>query len=224
MALTFPRAFPSAGVTQETFEISRVDFLSPEAVGRLGSISAGFPLWSAEWTLPSHGRERADEWRAWISAQRGSGRLFYGAEQGRRLPRAYEATGLAGMTRAGGGAFDGKATSWSVNGTRDVLTLQGLPAGFILTWTDYVGFEWTTSDQPRRALVRSVESAVASGAGVLSMAIEPPLPTLTSGAALAVLQDPTCLMKLIPTETQLGGATRQTAISGRIKALQQLLA
>jgi len=66
MSLTFPRDLPAAGVTRETFEIDRVDFLSPDSSGRLGAISAGFPLWMAEWTLPSKGQARADEWRAWV--------------------------------------------------------------------------------------------------------------------------------------------------------------
>lgn len=223
MSLTFPRDMPSAGVGEETFEIQRVDYLSPEAGGRLGSMSAGYPLWGGEWALPTKGQARADEWRAWISAQRGSTRLFYGYETARRVPLAYQDSNMLALLRAGGGAFDGKATSWSVNGTRDVLTLNGLPAGLVLTWGDYCGFEWTTSSQARRSLVRAVESVVANGSGVAAFAVEPPLPLLTSGAALANLYRPSCLMRLVPSQTKLGGKTRRQAISGGIKALQELL-
>jgi hypothetical protein len=223
MAIIFPRAMPSAGVTKESFEIQRVDFLSPEAVGRLGGITAGFPLWGADWTLPTVGQDRADEWRAWVSAQRGPGRLFFGCEQARPFPRAYP-NGFGGMVRAGGGAFDGKAITWSVNGTRDVLTLTGLPAGFAFTWGDYAGFEWVTSGQARRALVRSVDvPLVANGAGQLVVTIEPPLYRDVPVGAVANLDRPNCLMKLVPGEIQIGGKTRQTAITGQIKALQQLL-
>ncbi|SFK41506.1 hypothetical protein [Caulobacter sp. UNC279MFTsu5.1] len=222
MALVFPRAMPSAGVSQEYFEIQRVDYLSPEAGGRLGAVSAGFPLWEAEWSLPTTGQARADEWRAWISAQRGPGRLFFGAEQHRPLPLSCP-NGFAGMVRAGGGAFDGVATSWSVNGTRDGLTLQGQPVGLALGWGDYVGFKWTTSGAQRRALVRVVEPGVANGSGALLVSVEPPLPTLVPSGADATLDHPDCLMKLIPGETKLGGKTRQQAISGSFKALQQLL-
>lgn len=223
MSLTFPRDMPAAGVMQETFEIQRVDFMSPEASGRLGAISSGFPLWGAEWSLPTTGQDRADEWRAWISTLRGAGRLFLGHEIHRPYPRAYQDTALSGLSRAGGGSFDGKATSWSVNGTRDVLTLNGLPAGLVLTWGDYVGFEWTTSSQARRSLVRAVENVVANGSGVAVVTVEPALPSLTSGAAVANLKNPTCLMKLVPSETKMGGKTRRVALNGQIKALQQLL-
>lgn len=223
MAITFPRAMPTAGVIQETFEIQRVDYLSPEASGRLGSISAGSPLWMSEWTLPTTGQARADEWRAWVSSLRGSGRLFLGAEQHRPLPLAHQATGFSGMTRAGGGAFDGTATSWSVNGTRDVVTLNGQPVGLTLSWGDYIGFKWTTTGQVRRALVRCVEPAVANGSGVIAVTVEPPLPLLTSAGAVATLDRPDCLMKLIPSATKLGGKTRQQALNGSIQALQQLL-
>lgn len=222
MAIIFPRAMPLAGVTKESFEIERTDYLSPEAVGRLGGISAGFPLWGAEWALPTSGEERADEWRAWISAQRGPGKLFFGSEQARPYPRAYP-NGFGGMVRAGGGAFDGKAITWAVNGTRDVLTLTGLPAALALTWGDYVGFEWLTLGQPRRALARCVEKATGSGAGAVAVTFEPPLFPMVPADAVATLARPNCLMKLVPGETQLGGKTRQTAITGSIKALQQLL-
>ncbi len=222
MALVFPRAMPSAGVAQEYFELQRVDYLSPETGGRLGAVTAGFPLWEAEWSLPSRGQLRADEWRAWLTAQRGPGRLFFGREQHRPWPLAYP-NGFDGLVRAGGGAFDGVATSWSVNGTRDVLTLQGQPVGLALGWGDYVGFKWTTSGQARRTLVRVVEPALANGSGVLAVSVEPPLPTLTPNGATATLDRPDCLMKLVPGETKLGGKTRQQAISGSFKALQQLL-
>lgn len=223
MALVFPRELPCQVPQVETFEIQRVDYLSPSADGRLGAISAGYPLWAAEWTLPTSDREAADEWRAWISAQRGPGRLFYGREMNRPFPAAYLKTGFTGMVRAGGGAFDGTATSWSVSGTRDVLTLNGLPAGFAFRWGDYVNFKWTTGGQQRRSLVRSVDAPqTANGSGQLVVTIEPPLPLLTSVSAVANLEKPDCLMKLIPSETEFGGKSIGQAISGRIKALQQL--
>jgi hypothetical protein len=223
MALSFPRSMPSAGVSDETFEILRVDHLSPEASGLLGSISAGFPLWMGEWALPTTGQDRADEWRAWISAQRGSSRLFYGCETARPVPLAYQNSNMLALSRAGGGAFDGTATSWSVNGTRDVLTVNGLPAGFIFTWGDYAGFKWTTSSQPRRTLGRAVEGAIANGSGVAVLTIEPPLPGFVPGGAVLNFDRPDCLMKLVPSATKLGNKTRRQSISGQIKALQQLL-
>lgn len=224
MAITFPRPMPSAMPLSHLFEIERVDYLSPEASGRLGAISAGYPLWGARWGLPNHGQDETDEWRAWISAQRGPGRLFYGCDRRRPYPIAYRKTGFAGLVRAGGGAFDGTATSWSINGTRDVLTLQGLPAGFVFRYGDYAGFKWTTATQPRRALVRSVDvPLVANGAGQLVVTVEPPLPLLVPVGAVVNLDHPDCLMKLVPGETEIGEATRTEKLSGRVTAVQQLL-
>lgn len=223
MALSFPREMPDAGPSEEAFEPERLDFLTPEAGGRLGAATAGFPVWRGEWTL---GRamtmENSEAWRAFAASLRGPQRLFYGRDYGRPLPLRYPG-GFAGLTRAGGGAFDGTASSWSVNGTRDVLTLNGLPAGFEISIGDYVMLRWTTSSEPRRALVRAVEAAAASGAGVAPFSIEPPLPALVPGSAVADLDRPCCLMRLIPSETSIGAKDRRLKVTGRLAARQELL-
>lgn len=222
MTLIFPRAMP-IGVAAQTFELDRVDLSTERAGGRVNGVSVGLPRWSGRWTLSQQISQAAsDEWRAFVTSLRGLQRPFFGFDQGRPFPKATP-NGFAGLSRAGGGAFDGAATSWSVNTERDVLGLAGLPAGLILSLGDYAMLRWTTGGGERRSLHRVVEGAVANGSGAASPSVEPPVPAFVPGSAVADLARPCCVMKLT-SETKLGDMGRSLRISGTIVAVQDLRA
>ena len=223
MGLTFPRVMPMGGVDSQSFELARADYLSPVLDGRLGSVSAGFPLWRMSLTLANTTADETDEWRAWLDGQRGSQRLFLGRDLSRPYPKAHIA-GFGGMTRAGGGTFDGSATSWSINDNRDVPAFTGLPAAFSLGLRDAIGFRWTTGGGARRALVRVIESATANISGVIpALTVEPALPGLVPANAVAFFDNPDCLMRLVPGETALGEIDTLHCGGGSVVALQELL-
>lgn len=222
MALSFPRDMPSGGVEDQSFQIARVDYGYGRVDGSQGAVTAGFPLWRMALTLNNADADETDEWRAWVPGQRGAQRPFYGRDLTRPYPKAH-AGGFDGMNRASGGAFDGAATGWSVNADRDVVTLSGLPAALTLSLNDYIGFRWTTLGEPRRALVQCMEGVVASGAGVLAVTVEPALPTLVPGGAVAYLDRPGCIMKLVPGETRMGPIDLVHSAGGTIVAVQHLL-
>lgn len=213
MALSFPRAMPSEGAERSTFEIARVDFGTPETGGRMGSVSAGFPLWRMTLELGLMDRPAADAWRAFIASLRGSLRTFYARDLIRPYPLAHPG-GLAG--------FDGAADDWSVGGTRDVLTLQ-LPSagdGLTLGLGDLVGFSW---DGDRRTAVRVVEAGVEAG-GEITVSIEPPLPTVVPSDAVASVYQAEVVMRLLPAETTVGSEDPIETQGGRIVAVQDLRA
>lgn len=225
MALTYPLALPAAGASRQTFEPKRVDYLSPETGGRLGAMSAGVPLWYGKWTLGNQGAARSDEWSAFVDALDGPARYFLGRDTARPYPLAYQDTQLQGLSRAGGGAFDGSATAWARASTADgqsLLELEGLPAGLVLSRRDYVGFRWETEGEDRRALVRLVAPAVAAGDGTVTLTVRPAVHTIVPAEAIAHLDEPACLMKLIPSETQLGDMDRRLSLSGTVAGLQDL--
>lgn len=226
MAITFPRAMPAASPGKETFELKRADFLSPEAGGRLGAMSNGTPLWYARWTLGNGGQLASSEWRAFVDSLQGPKRLFIGKDFGRPFPLAYQDSEFQGLVRAGGGAFDGAASTWSRSEAADgqvQLQLTGLPTGFAFSFGDYVGFRWTTGGQARRAMVRLYDAAVANGSGVAVLSIEPDVPEAVPVNAVAHLDEPGCLMRLIPSETQLGEKDRRLVVSGVVAGLQDIL-
>jgi hypothetical protein len=226
-----PLAMPVRGAAKQQFEIQRVDFLSPEASGRIGGVQAGFPLWAGTWTLTDMLPAKSDEWRAFISQLRGATRRFLGRDRQRPYPRAYR-SGFSGMTRAGGGSFDGTATSWSqsVNSDGDQLvTINGLPASFVLNTGDYVGYSWTATDAEVAgltwyALVRAVETKTANGSGVISnITVEPPVPSAVPGSATLTLDNPKCVMVIVADQSNLEAIDHRGAIrGGQISGVQDI--
>lgn len=215
MAITFPRAMPAEAVASMSFEPSRVDFMNPEQSGAMRSLAAGNPLWKMSLTIGRDQEVSADAWRAFVDSLDGSGRQFYGSDLSRPLPLAYIATGLPG-------GFSGTADDWSVNADRDVLTLEGLPVGFVISIRDYTEFRW--GGGTKRTMVRAVEGAVADGDGTATFTVRPPVPTVVSDGAGARLDNPTCVMRLVSGETSIGEMDALHSVDGRIVAIQDLIA
>lgn len=232
MILTQPETL--SGITRVRFEIQRVDFAAPEASGRQGGVQAGFPLWLARFEMDRIDRDSADLWQAFFDRMRGRIRRFYGLDPTRRFPRSRR-FGFTGLVRAGTATpFTGPATSWSQSINADgeaLLTLNGLPAGLVLTPGDYIGFKWDAAGSPastfdRRTMARAVLPATANGSGVAVVTIEPPLNTsLVPSGAIAHLDNPACVMQLVPEESELGPIGAGGIRSGAsILAIQDLRA
>ena len=215
MSLPAIATMPNKGPKDQVFELERIDYLAPEARGRIGGVTAGFPLWKTTMSIGTLSLDLTDQWRGFVAAQRGAQRLFYGFEISRQRPRKYVAGFLGG--------FSGAASSWSQTTDSNgfsVLTLNGLPSGFQISVGDYVDFRWSTY---QRAMVRFVEAATASVGEVLVAAIEPAVHPIVPGGAVAHLDNPCCLMKLMP-DTSLGGIARRGALdSGTVVAIQDLI-
>lgn len=215
MTIAIPLTLPSMGPSGQSFELQRIDYMAPEANGVIGGVTAGFPLWKAEWDMGNISRIVSDQWRAVFTAARGMQRLFYGYDYARSLPINY----IGGLPNG----FSGAASSWSVSvdgAGSSLLTLNGLPSGLSLMPGDYVDFRWSTYS---RALVRFLESATANGSGTLTGTIEPSLPVVVPGNAVAHLDNPCCLMRFT-TESALGRIERRGAITGgRLVAVQAII-
>lgn len=223
MALTFPRDMPTAAVANQSFDIARVDYASGTSNGRLMSVTAGFPLWSMSLTIGEGDADETAEWGAFFDTLRGQQRTFFAGDLTRPFPRAYP-DGFDGMMRAGGGAFTGAATSWSINADRDVPSLEGLPAGLEVGPRDYIMWRWSTAGVQRRALARAVESATASAGGVLTVTVEPPLATLVPGSAVADLARPVCVMRQDVKQSGLDPMDALHSATGKLTAFQDLRA
>jgi hypothetical protein len=230
MILTQPET--RSGIARVRFEIERVDFAAPEASGRQGGVQAGFPLWSARFEMDRSDPDSADLWQAFFDRLRGRLRRFYAIDPTRRFPKAYR-FGFTGLVRAGTStAFTGAATSWAqaITTAGDAqLTLNGLPAGFVINVGDLIGFKWdaagaAVASHERRTMMRAVLPATANGSGVAVITAEPPLNTaLVPGGAIAHLDSPACVMQLVPENSELGLIGAGGLLSGgNISAIQDL--
>lgn len=230
MILTLPQT--RVGIARVIFEPERVDYGAPEASGCQGGVQAGWPLWSARFELDRVEPEGAVAWRAFFARLRGRIRRFYCGDPSRPFPLAYQ-NGFAGLTRAGTAtAFDGSATSWSqaINSAGDALiTLNGLPAGFTISTGDYIGWKWDAAGAAvgsfeRRTLARAVLPTTANGSGQALVTVEPPLNTaLVPAGAVAHLDNPACVMQLVPEDSTLGAITTGAWMNGgNVLAIQDL--
>jgi hypothetical protein len=206
-----PLTLPDNAVALQSFEPLRVDYSAPEASGRIGGVQAGFPLWRGVWSLTRMEIDTSDEWRAFSANIRGAIRRFLGRDYARPYPKAYP-DGFAGMTRAGGGSFDGTATSWSESTNSDddqTVTLNGLPANFAMGLGDYIGFSWTATETSVagltwHAVVRVIEAKTGNGSGVLAnVKVEPPISDAIPASATAYLNEPKCVMALVTDQSDL---------------------
>lgn len=220
-----------SGIAQVSFEPERIDYGAPQASGKQGGVQAGWPLWATRFDIDKSDPASADILRAFFARMRGRIRRFYGYDTTRTRPLAHRFD-LLTLTRAGGGAFDGSATSWSqaIDSDDDAtVTLNGLPAGLQLSIGDYIGFKWDAEgaeegSYERRALTRVVVAATANASGVAAPVCEPPLnPDVVPEGAIAYLDNPTCVMQLVPEQSQLGPIVGPGVLSGAtIIAVQDL--
>ena len=209
MAVSYPRSLVGAGfgVGQTRFVLRRADLQAPESSGVVGGVQMGWPRWQGEWevTCKSDAEMRAVE--AWVASLRGGIKTFIGSDLRRLTPAAYP-SGVTALTRHGGGAFDGSATSFSLSGDRATLTLNGLPSTLAITAGDFIDFRWTTGGAARRHLVQALESVTAS-AGVAAFDVDPAVHSVvpTSGTpAVAWVQACGTIMRLT-SETEIGGSS-----------------
>lgn len=222
MALT-ASIMPDVAVVSAVFNIQRLDFMTTATDGRAFGITAGAPVWILKATIRDGDEDETDEWFAFLDALRGLQRPFLAHDLTRPYPRAYP-TGFAGLSRAGGGAFDGTATTWSVNADRDQITLGGQPAAFPLKRRDGLMLRWSTGGEPRRSLHRLSAPATATAGGVVTLAVEPPVPTLVPGTAVADLAKPQAVFKQVISESGMGELDALHSAGGTLSAVQDLRA
>lgn len=195
---------PSIGGEGLTFQPQREDLLSPETSGRMGGVQIGWPRWRLSMNLANLEFAVADEWIAFYRSRRGSMRMFLGYDLSRPYPAAH-AKGFRNMLTVGGQPFMGTAGGWSqtINDDGDaVLTLTTVPSGLKLGWGDYIGFKWDSADADegdadRRFLVAVTGGGKANAAGTISVVVEPSVHDVVPPGAVAHLDNPMCLMKLM---------------------------
>jgi hypothetical protein len=184
MAIVFPRDLPSGlQLVGRSFELKRDVRVNTRRDGSAQVIERGDPRWHA--ALQFRAMDRADYQRAyawWLSLQDGM-RDFLLHDSGHARPILYR-TGFDGLTRHGGGAFDGTAGVAAL--APSTITIDSLPTSFGLVAGDYVGLV----EDGAYGLHMVMEDATAS-AGEVTVAVQPFVKTgIFSSSATVNLERP----------------------------------
>lgn len=193
-ALTFPREMPVLENGHHPFQSASFD---PAYTQARASTRGGYPqvvdlapdLWSM--TFATHALEYlpAQQYLAWLQSLRGGRRLFKAWHPLCRYLRAYP-NGWTGLTRSGGGAFDGTANLSAIGGARDTITLDTLPNNFVFTTGDMISIAMGAAS---RTLHRVMADVTANGAGVATLTVEPIVPLAVTTGVQALVEKPWCL-------------------------------
>jgi len=193
MALTFPLA---AAEFFDTLKVSQMTFDCPEQVqvartggGEILPANIGPRLWTGEVSLVHHRFYVAAPVLAMISALREPGASFLAYDLTAPAPQSDpEGTALATVT----------PLILALPSDARMLSLKGLPSGFVLTAGDYLGFSYGTNPV-RRALHRVVSGVVASGTGqTAAFEVTPPRrPGAAINTAVSLVKA-SCKARIVP--------------------------
>lgn len=192
MAITFPRQLPFSGsifAPGSDLSLSRGDARNRDGNGMLEVMELADPLWNLKLvTKPLRPTVRA-AWKAWALSLQGGIQLFYAYPPIQQYPIAYGVSAL-GLTRAGGGAFNGDVTITAISATG--FSLSTLPASYSLRAGDYISVPLSSGS---RMLHQIVETVTANGSGGATVTVQPPVRS-GSVTGTAQLVRPTALFVL----------------------------
>lgn len=184
-----PFSLPSSGIAGVTFDLEEYMAINDLFGGETDAHEVAPRRWKADYTT-RHLRD-ADQraWRAFKNKQRGGLLTFYAYDPEREYPSNYP-SGFGGLTRAGGGAFDGTGTVTAL--TNYGFTIATLPASFVLKEGDLIGLV----QSGYRGLYEISADVTANGSGVATVAVEPEVGSVFTTSATFNLYRPVCIMKL----------------------------
>lgn len=189
MAVSFPfdllANFP--GWSTE-YELLRREEQSRTAGGVTVVKDMGDPLWQAAYTSTSLKPNELDYWRARLDALDGGQQTFLAYPLSRCFPIRYP-----NGSWPSGSSFNGNsATVGSINANNKQLTINGLPAGFVLSVGDMIRIG-------SRNLHRVVAGVTANGSGIATnVEVRPHFwPETGPGDAVSV-KKPYCRMTIVP--------------------------
>jgi hypothetical protein len=183
MALTYPltlaQFFDLTDIQTGKFTLPDARQFDTTAGGEILESSLGSRLWMGEVTLISKTHKSQAQIEAFIEALMEPGTSFLAYDKRAAFP-ASDPTG----------SILGAATPVisSVAANNKDLTISGLPAAYVLTRGDMLSFTYSSSPT-RYALHRVVVGATASGGGVATVEVTPPIrPGFAVSAAITLIK------------------------------------
>jgi hypothetical protein len=205
-AITYPRDFPAwfRGMYQSSFVLKYLQEQDPTGNADTLVRDVGPTLWNADYQTGLLDPVNRCRLEAWLDSLENGGKTFRAYDFRRPFPLAYP-NGFTGMTRAGGGSFDGTCTLEDVTDNK-LLDLSGLPPLFEFNEFDMLGFTYLSTSH---ALHRIMAPATANSDGEVTVEVRPHVRPGWAASATVNLAKLTCLMKLVPDSyTPPGGSPR----------------
>lgn len=192
MALSFPRPIPFDACFTDPGSFT-LQYQQSRAITGGGSpnvANLGPAMWHGEYSTRVLTRADFEEWHAWLLSLRGGMRTFKGRPPRRKWPMAYP-TGFAGLEVASA-AFTGSGNLKAIAETRDSITVESLPVGFVLQLGDYLSLPVGTV----QALHKVTEAGIAGAGGEVTVGIEPTARADAEADVAVLFGAPWCTMRL----------------------------
>lgn len=186
MTITFPNAtlFATWPIITTKFRLQPRQSISRQANGMPIAVDFGLAVWTATYISAPLEHGRCVQLEAALNSLDGAINPIFGGDTRLEYPYAYPT-----------GAFTDAGAILAWGGSGKSVSMNGLPAGFIITAGDY--FRLATGGV--RYLFQAVESITANGSGVTAdFEIRPHYPTGASGTPLVFFKKPQMAMIVDP--------------------------
>ena len=169
---------------------------STQASGRILVKDMGSPLWTLRATTKVMSPNNLDLWRAKLTSLENGLQTFNGYSLSRTYPILYP-----NGSWPTGGAFTGNCQLASIDASRKIISLSGLPAGFKLSIGDYVSISGD--------LHQVMEAATAAAGTTGFFEVRPHIWPGVAAPKAATVKQASCLMTIVPdsvsADAQLAG-------------------
>ncbi len=193
MALSYPlslaNVFDVLVKIETRFWLDEASSVTETQGGEILQAAYGARLWQGSVTVQADAYANLDQMMARVALLQQAGASFSVTQSGRSGPQADPTGSILGASLP---------TITAVNANLQDLTISGLPAGYVLTRGDFIGFQYGSSPV-RRALHQVITTQTANGSGVISsIQVMPPLRAGYSTPISIDLVRPVCKAVIVP--------------------------
>jgi hypothetical protein len=199
MTISYPRDLPTAHrIESVEFQPFYLQARAPTRGSLMQAADLGPQLWRGSFRTAELTASQADEWQAWLESLEGGIRTFKMWNPVKQYARAYP-DGYGALS------WDGIGDVVSIAVGLDAITLDGVPAGLVLSAGDMLSY----SASSKQRLHRIVEGGTADGSGVVTVGVRPLIGPSPAENAEVLFLKPWCLATVAPNSIRAPWSARR---------------